>query len=245
MPNRILRDWTDSLRFDGLSAEAERLFARMIMKADDYGRFHAHPPLLKSACFPLAEDLRANTVATWLEELASRQLVFCYTSGSGKYLALLNFGQRLKQSRAKFPPPPGEPDDWLPTSGNFRELPARAGDGIRNRIGDGIRNQTETEPAGAVVGSGGFPTCAEVIAYGETVMASVECCEAFWNAKEGDGWTNKHGATLSDWKAVFRNWSTSWKANEARRKLGGNGTSKPQTRREREAEALKQTGGRF
>jgi len=39
MPNRILRDWTDSDRVNSLSAEAERLFIRLIMKADDYGRY--------------------------------------------------------------------------------------------------------------------------------------------------------------------------------------------------------------
>lgn len=127
MPNRILRDWTDSARFDGITADAERLFVRLIMKADDYGRFHARPQLVKSACFPLAEDLRSNTVAAWLTELSDRQLVFRYTSGTGNYLAISNFGQRLKMSRAKFPQPPGKPDDWLPVSEDFRELPGTSG----------------------------------------------------------------------------------------------------------------------
>lgn len=127
MPNRILRDWTDSLRFDGLSAEAERLFVRLIMKADDFGRFHANPKLVKSACFPLAESLRANTVGAWLTELSDRQLIFCYTVGTGEFLAITNYGQRLKQSRAKFPPKPDEPDDWMPISGSFRELPGTSG----------------------------------------------------------------------------------------------------------------------
>ena len=55
MPTRMLRDWTDSLKFDGLSAEAERLFARLLMKADDYGRYHADPRLVRAGCFPLTE----------------------------------------------------------------------------------------------------------------------------------------------------------------------------------------------
>ena len=66
MPSRILRDWTDSLRFDGLSAEAERLFTRLIMKADDYGRFHADPRLLRAGCFPLSENLRMINPASLL-----------------------------------------------------------------------------------------------------------------------------------------------------------------------------------
>jgi hypothetical protein len=56
MPTRILRDYTDSAAFDGLSAEGERLFIRLLMKADDFGRFHANPKLVKALCFPLAED---------------------------------------------------------------------------------------------------------------------------------------------------------------------------------------------
>jgi len=127
MPNRILRDWTDSLKFDGLSPEAERLFIRLIMKADDFGRYHADPRLVKSGCFPLAESLRANTVSAWLTELSDRALVFCYTVQDREFLAIYNFSQRLKQSRAKFPPPDGKSADFLPLSDDFREVPGSSG----------------------------------------------------------------------------------------------------------------------
>jgi len=70
-PNRILRDYTDSLRFDGITADAERLFVRLIMKADDYGRFHAEPRLLRSGCFPLHDNIRMNDLARWLDELST------------------------------------------------------------------------------------------------------------------------------------------------------------------------------
>jgi hypothetical protein len=136
MPNRILRDWTDSAKFDGISAEAERLFIRLLMKADDFGRFHANPKLVKSACFPLAEDLRANTVAAWLTELSDRQLVFCYTSGTGQYLAIINFRQRLKESRPKFPQPQGKEQDWRADSLISREVPGSSGN---------FRPETQTE----------------------------------------------------------------------------------------------------
>ena len=136
MPNRILRDWTDSAKFHGTAAEVERLFVRLLMKADDFGRFHAHPQLVKSACFPLAEDLRADTVAAWLTELSDRHLVFCYTSGIRNFLAIINFRQRLKQSIPKFPPPPGRPDNWMPDERNIQELPGTSGN---------VPLETETE----------------------------------------------------------------------------------------------------
>lgn len=122
MPKRMIRDWTDSQKFDGLTAEAERLFVRLIMKADDYGRFHAEPRLVRGLCFPLLDSLRTEHVGRWLDDLHHRNLLFRYEAEGQKFLAIINFGQRLKQSRAKFPPPEGENADWLPTSGNFREV---------------------------------------------------------------------------------------------------------------------------
>lgn len=118
MATRLLRDWTDSDRFDGISAEAERLFVRLLMKADDYGRFHAEPRRLKAALFPLIENLRQDALIRWLDELSTRQLVLLYESSDHRQLlAIPKFGQRLKQSVPKFPPPPGMPDNWLPDVG--------------------------------------------------------------------------------------------------------------------------------
>ena len=69
MPNRILRDYTDSLCFDGIGAEVERLFIRLLTKADDYGRFHADPRLVGAACFPLEQDIEPKQITKWLDEL--------------------------------------------------------------------------------------------------------------------------------------------------------------------------------
>ena len=115
MPNRILRDWTDSAAFDGLSPEVERLFVRILMKVDDFGRFHANPKLVKSACFPLSENLRSETVGDWIAELANRGLVACYTSGTSRFLAVRKFRQRARAESSKFPAPDGQPPHWLPS----------------------------------------------------------------------------------------------------------------------------------
>ena len=119
----MLRDWTDSLKLDGISADAERLLIRLIMKADDYGRFHAEPRLLKAQCFPLIDNLRPNDLTRWLDELSTRQLILRYEADGRSTLAIVNYGQRLKKSVAKFPPFPGESGDWLPTSELFQSVP--------------------------------------------------------------------------------------------------------------------------
>jgi hypothetical protein len=115
MPNRILRDWTDSEKFNGITPQVEVLFALLIKKADDFGRYHAHPQLVKSNLFPFSEDLRANTVAAWLTELSDRQLVFCYKSRGRESLAIINFNQRLRpDAKPKFDQPEGEAENWIP-----------------------------------------------------------------------------------------------------------------------------------
>ena len=67
---------------------------------------------------PLSENLRANDIDRWLDELSNRQLILRYEAAGRRILAIINFGQRLKQSRWKFPPPPGEPDNFLPMAAN-------------------------------------------------------------------------------------------------------------------------------
>ena len=124
MPIRMIRDWTDSEKVDRLSAQAEVLFIRLMMKADDFGCFHAHPALVKSFCFPLRDNVRNTDISRWIEECQSAGLLVTYADPqSGKnFLQILNFGQRMKQSRHKFPPPPDRGEPELPgTSGNFRE----------------------------------------------------------------------------------------------------------------------------
>lgn len=139
----MLRDWTDSASLDGMSAEGERLFTRLIMKADDYGRFHADPRLVRALCFPLSDTVKSDTVRKWLDELHTAGLIYRYEVGGKPFLAIVNFGQRLKQSRAKFPEPEGELAEWLPTSGNFRE-----GDGSSGLKTNRIRKENEHEHEG-------------------------------------------------------------------------------------------------
>lgn len=58
-------------------------------------------------------------------------------------------------------------------------------------------------------------------------MASPECAESFWNGLESCGWVNKFGQPVSDWRPLFRNFATSWKAHDARAKGGGTLAARP------------------
>jgi hypothetical protein len=112
MPNRILRDWTDSYAISGLDATEERFFVRLIMKADDFGRFHADPRLLKSYLFPLLPDTRETDCSRWLAACEKAGLLRCYVDDrSRKYLEITNFRQRTRQSESKFPSPVSHRED--------------------------------------------------------------------------------------------------------------------------------------
>jgi len=108
MPNRILRDWTTSEKIDNLSFEAEVMFTRLIMKADDHGCFHANLKLLKAAIFPL-KDVSTGMIAIYLKELCTNEIVNTYEVEGREYLQIANFGQRLRTMNSKFPLPVSNP----------------------------------------------------------------------------------------------------------------------------------------
>jgi len=158
MPNRILRDWTDSDKFDGISPEAERLFVRILMKADDYGRFHAESRRVRSACFPLLTTLRPTDIDGWLQELAERRLILRYRVDDRDLLAIPRFRQRLKRSVPKFPPPDGKPRDWMEDSEVFPDVPGTSRNfPLETEAHSETETETETEAG---------PTCQPAYAEG-------------------------------------------------------------------------------
>lgn len=105
MPNRILRDWTDSETIDVLSIHAERFFTRLIMKVDDFGRYTANLKMLRSTLFPLKTDIREADITRWLAECEKSGLVVLYSVASKEYLQIDNFKQALRQKVEKYPAP--------------------------------------------------------------------------------------------------------------------------------------------
>jgi hypothetical protein len=105
MPNRMLRDWTDSEKMAELTSQGERFFIRLIMKVDDFGNYPANLKFLNGNLFPLKDDVRDIDVAKWLDECIHVGLIEIYEVNEKKYISIINFGQRLDRARAKFPLP--------------------------------------------------------------------------------------------------------------------------------------------
>lgn len=117
VPNRIIKESAlISQDLSKLSDGAERLFWRLLLVADDFGRFDAYPPVVKARCFPtMVESLKINAVQNWMAELEP-DLVRYYSREARRYGFFINW-EKHQQKRAKmskFPDPPEvqqNPDD--------------------------------------------------------------------------------------------------------------------------------------
>lgn len=106
MPNRVIRDGLlDSEKILKLSAEEERFYVRLLLIVDDYGRFEARSVYLKSKCFPVNEKIKSEHVKKWLKKLLDEKLILIYSVEGKDYLEIVEFNQRLRQKKEKYPGP--------------------------------------------------------------------------------------------------------------------------------------------
>lgn len=105
MPNRLLREGVcTSDAMNGLSTEAEVMFYRLLVVADDYGYMDARLPILKAQCFPLRESATIKAIESWLDALAKGGLIYRYQKDGRPFLAVNKWEQRVR-SRPKYASP--------------------------------------------------------------------------------------------------------------------------------------------
>lgn len=250
MANRILRDWTASKKINSLSADEERLFTRLIMKADDYGRFHADPVMIKSLCFPRNEKVTATSIKKLL--VGMKELVTFYTSDGEHYLEIKNFGQRLRIKKEKFPNP-----DNSSKNNDSGHMSASGGhvsaDGLpeTKRSRNEVEVETEVEVEGETKKS--LPNVGKpkphlfrdsIFFDKEKFRIELEAspppycnanCESYYEAALN--WSNSGGKLKLDWIATIKNWirkdvdNGEFKAKFAQPKpIGGTGFKDKQQR---------------
>ena len=197
MPNRILRDWTDSLTIDELTADEERFFVRLIMKADDFGRFHAEPRLLVAALYPLkTADICPRVVVNMLSSCQRLGLVILGKCSKGrKYLQIVNHQQRTRSQNSKFP-------DFATLSADNCQQPA---DNCRLETETETETETYAETVKASTPSE-IPTKDEILDYGERIGAAKQTSQNFFDWYQGKNlWLNKH-EKLINWKHELAVW---------------------------------------
>lgn len=108
MGNRILKQSIcTSDTIDALGAEEERLFYRLIVNADDYGRLDGRLPIIRAACFPLRTEITLEALEGWLAQLEAVGLVYRYAVDGRPYFQLVSWNahQTVRNKRSRFPAP--------------------------------------------------------------------------------------------------------------------------------------------
>jgi len=107
MPNRYFRaSYIDSESVNRLSAEGERLFCRLIVHVDDFGRCEADPCLLLGKLFSRQlGNITVDNVRDWLSECDSENVLILYNISGKNYLQM----NKWEQGRAKFSKYPALP----------------------------------------------------------------------------------------------------------------------------------------
>ncbi len=102
MPNRILKESIcSSETLDSLTPFEETVFYRLIVKADDFGRFDARPKILRSELFPLKDRMPVKEMETALASLVRVGCVEVYYVNGKPYLEFVNW-DRHQVKRAKY-----------------------------------------------------------------------------------------------------------------------------------------------
>lgn len=165
MPNRIIREGIiHSPVVNVLDAHEEVFYRRLLNVVDDYGRYPAHPAILRAACFPLRLDsIRESDVSRWTDKLSSPGLIVLYDARGQRFLQVCNFNQR-QRTPSKYPEPPqglvAEAEKragflLAECSRNARGSPAQAYSNSEAKPNS--NTETAATPAAASDGAAGLP----------------------------------------------------------------------------------------
>lgn len=105
VPNRILREGLlDSDAIGAVSPGAEMLFVRLLLLADDYGRYDGRVSVVCRRAFVNRREVDEHMTAEWLAELQAAELIEVYEVDGRAFIEVLNFRQRTRAHGSKYPP---------------------------------------------------------------------------------------------------------------------------------------------
>jgi hypothetical protein len=112
----IKPEFWKSERMAGLSRDARLLFIGLWNLADDWGRFRAHPSLIRGELFAYDDDA---DVAAWLQTLVDVGVVRLYTIAGQRYGQVANFQEHQKidkRAASRIPAEPGSMSGFAPSN---------------------------------------------------------------------------------------------------------------------------------
>ena len=107
MADRVIRAGIlSSEKVCSLSWAAEVFYRRLMSVVDDYGRYDGRLTILRVSLYPLQIDKVSDAdVGKWRLETAKAGLVSVYAVDGKEYVEIVNFGQRLRAEKSKWPAP--------------------------------------------------------------------------------------------------------------------------------------------
>lgn len=149
MPNRIIRQSIcTSESMAALSWFEQVLFLKLIVSADDYGRYDARPAIIRGSLFPL-NDVTAKAVKDGIHKLSTHGMIRLYEVDGKPYLELTAWLRynTPRAGKSKYPAPVQEYSQPYKTDSNCKQtqtdanickqIPADApGIRIRNSVSD-------------------------------------------------------------------------------------------------------------
>lgn len=108
MPNRIIKESIcTSDTTDKMTWFEEVFFYRLMVNADDFGRYDARPRILNARLFPLKNDIREDQIVNALYRLSLLDIVRVYIYDERPYLQLKTWSehQQIRNKRSKYPEP--------------------------------------------------------------------------------------------------------------------------------------------
>ena len=213
MPNRLIKESiTTSEDIDILSAGAEILFYRLIVKVDDYGIYYGNSKLIRSECFPLrADTLKAAQVEKWLDELDAAGLIRRYIAEDGRtYLQFSKWEkhQRIRAAASKFPKFDSNCCQMLSIDSNSLTNDSNGNQMLSNApVIQSNPIQSNKNPKRDAKANFIPPTIDQVIEYAEQRNSSVDP-HRFFDYFEAGGWKDAKGNPVKNWKQKFITWES-------------------------------------
>lgn len=147
MPNRIIKESIcSSDQIDQLSWIEEVLFYRLMVNADDFGRFDGRVKMIRSKLFPL-KDIREATIEEALRKLSSVELVELYTVRGQPFIRLTGWDrhQTIRNQKSKYPGPEEADNVCASLENNCKQLKSIASKCSRNPIQSESESESEAE----------------------------------------------------------------------------------------------------
>lgn len=106
MPNRWIKEaYCSSERIEAVSPAARDCWVRILVNADDHGRFDGRAQIVASRCYPLNPN--AIKCEQLMAELAKSDLIRFYEHENRRYLIVTRWYERAR-SASKYPQPPAD-----------------------------------------------------------------------------------------------------------------------------------------